>query len=80
MHSHPQNSGAHAGFRKTRPGSLQKFKRGRRSNVFANFGFTNTITGVINLSAGDVYVFTNTLAGAPANYWTHLMTGELWIA
>ncbi|MCG3147856.1 MAG: hypothetical protein PCFJNLEI_01297 [Verrucomicrobiae bacterium] len=38
------------------------------TNVFAGFGYTNTTSGVINMAAGDVYVFTNTQAGTPANF------------
>ncbi|MCG3147896.1 MAG: hypothetical protein PCFJNLEI_01337 [Verrucomicrobiae bacterium] len=38
------------------------------TNIFQNFGLTNTISGVITMAAGDRYVFTNTVSGTPANF------------
>jgi len=38
------------------------------TNVFQNFGLTNTASGGITMAAGDVYRFTNTQAGTAANF------------
>jgi len=38
------------------------------TNIFQGFGYTNTSSGGITMTAGDVYVFTNTAAGTPANF------------
>ncbi|MCG3150155.1 MAG: hypothetical protein PCFJNLEI_03633 [Verrucomicrobiae bacterium] len=38
------------------------------TNIFQGFGLTNTISSSISMGLGDVYVFTNTVAGTPANF------------
>ena len=54
VHSHPQNSGAHAGFRKTQPGSLQKIQAWPPLEILREFRGTTPREGVALVRAPSV--------------------------